>query len=208
MTTWYSTTSLQEAERLLEAWPDAPTDAPELCAYILGTARDQVIAFAPPLVEDPAHVLVNGFTEDGKFTADFIAIDGWVHVVARLAEGTSVTAPVGTVPEAYRPAGNALSTHGAQSFTVYPDGAAWYLGTAGEQVRLSYPLPAGVPSPAFNVPERYVLAQLQQAKNLWNSGRAQQDGNVGTEGYSFVPRPLDKTIQQMIRPRGGVPRVF
>lgn len=118
--TWYSTTTLSEAERLLEAWPDAPTDAPELCAVILGTARDQVIAYAPLT----AYELVDGI----------------------------------------------------------PD--------------LTKPL------------NRLVLAQLQQAKNLWNAGRAQQDGNVGGEGYVFVPRPLDKTIQQMIRPRRGVPSVF
>jgi hypothetical protein len=53
-----------------------------------------------------------------------------------------------------------------------------------------------------------VYAQLEQAKNLWNAGRAQQDGGVGSEGYSFTPRPLDKTIRSIIRPTSGVPRVF
>lgn len=59
-----------------------------------------------------------------------------------------------------------------------------------------------------DVPSNLVYAQLQQAKNLWNAGRAQQDGGVGGEFYTFVPRPLDKTIQQLIRPRKGVPNVF
>lgn len=54
-----------------------------------------------------------------------------------------------------------------------------------------------------NVPARFVLAQLQQVKNLWRAGTADENGNEGTEGYSFVPRPLDKTIQKMIRPRHG-----
>ncbi len=55
---------------------------------------------------------------------------------------------------------------------------------------------------------RFIYAQLMQAQNLWNAGRAQQDGGVGTEGYSFVPRPLDKNIRQIIRPVSGVPSVF
>lgn len=59
-----------------------------------------------------------------------------------------------------------------------------------------------------DVPSNLVYAQLQQAKNLWNAGRAQQDGIIGGEGYSFTPRPLDKTIRQLIRPRKGVPNVF
>lgn len=59
-----------------------------------------------------------------------------------------------------------------------------------------------------NPPARYVFAQLQQAKNLWNAGRAQQDGQVGTETYSFVPRPMDKTIRRLIRPQRGTPDVF
>lgn len=120
MTAWYSTTTSEEVERLLEAWPDAPSEAPELCANVLGTARDQVIAFAP-------------------LTA-FVLVDG--------------------IPDLTQPA------------------------------------------------DRLVLAQIQQAQNLWNAGRAQQDGGVGTEGYSFIPRPLDKTIQQIIRPRGGVVNVY
>lgn len=50
--------------------------------------------------------------------------------------------------------------------------------------------------PPFNL----VYAQLQQAKNLWAAGRADENGEVGSEGYSFVPRPLDKTIRSIIRP--------
>ena len=53
--------------------------------------------------------------------------------------------------------------------------------------------------PPFN----YVFAQLQQAKNLWAAGRADENGEIGTEGYSFTPRPLDKTIRALIRPVQG-----
>ena len=58
------------------------------------------------------------------------------------------------------------------------------------------------------VPFNLVYAQLVQAQNLWNAGRAQSDGGVGSEGYSFTPRPLDKTVRSIIRPTSGVPRVF
>lgn len=57
------------------------------------------------------------------------------------------------------------------------------------------------------VPARLVYAQLQQAKNLFNAGRIVGDG-VGPEGFSFVPRPLSKEIQKIIRPQSGVASVL
>lgn len=62
--------------------------------------------------------------------------------------------------------------------------------------------------PAVGVPFNLVYAQLVQAQNLWNAGRAQSEGVVGSERYSFTPRPLDKTVRSIIRPTSGVPRVF
>ncbi|WKT89797.1 hypothetical protein QYR02_02465 [Microbacterium maritypicum] len=56
-------------------------------------------------------------------------------------------------------------------------------------------------------PARYVFAQLQQAKNLFNAGRIDRDQS-GPDGYSFVPRPLTKEIQKAIRPQSGAARVF
>lgn len=58
------------------------------------------------------------------------------------------------------------------------------------------------------VPNRYVYAQLQQARNLWNAGRTDGSGEAGVEGYSFQPRPLDKTIRSIIRPTSGAADVF
>jgi len=57
-------------------------------------------------------------------------------------------------------------------------------------------------------PRRYVYAQLQQAVNLWNAGRVSSDGNIGDGGYVFTPRPLDKTIRQIIRPADGKPHAL
>lgn len=56
-------------------------------------------------------------------------------------------------------------------------------------------------------PARYVFAQLQQAKNLFNAGRIVGD-QAGTDGFAFVPRPLSKEIQRIIRPQAGVANVF
>jgi hypothetical protein len=57
-------------------------------------------------------------------------------------------------------------------------------------------------------PRRYVFAQLQQARNLWEAGRVNQNGEVGAEGFTFIPRPLDKTIRSIIRPMDGKPHVL
>lgn len=57
-------------------------------------------------------------------------------------------------------------------------------------------------------PARYVFAQLQQMKNLYNAAEASPMGEMGPDSYSFVPRPLDKTIRQMIRPTTGGADVF
>jgi hypothetical protein len=54
------------------------------------------------------------------------------------------------------------------------------------------------------VPTRLVLAQLNQAVNLWNAGRVNSAGDLGSDGYVFTPRPLDKTIRGMVRPKKGV----
>lgn len=60
---------------------------------------------------------------------------------------------------------------------------------------------------APETPSRYVFAQLQQAKNLFNAGRIVGD-STGAEGFSFVPRPLSKEIQKIIRPQSGVASVL
>lgn len=52
-------------------------------------------------------------------------------------------------------------------------------------------------------PTRYAYAQLRQAQNLWSAGNADENGDIGTEGFSYVPRPLDKTIRGIIRPKAG-----
>jgi hypothetical protein len=124
MAEWYSVADSDAQERLLLAWPDAPLANLEVCGLILGTAREQVLAYAP---EPPAD--------------DVTVVDGIIT-----------------------------------SATVTPD--------------------------------RYVLAQLRQAENLWNAGRVNSSGDVGVDTFTFTPRPLDKTVRQIIRPVDGKPHVL
>lgn len=88
------------------------------------------------------------------------------------------------------------------------------LDVAREQVIAYAPAELEIGSELFTdcsgcpVPARFVYAQLQQARNLWNAGQAGGDGQIGAEGFSFTPRPLDKTIRQIIRPTAGAASVF
>ena len=109
--TWFT---VDDLDRLIAAWADAPIENEETLGFILAAARDQVIAYAPAPVSE-----------------------GW-------------DAPL----------------------------------------------------------DRYVYAQLQQAQNLWNAGRVAPTGDLGDGGFSFTPRPLDKTIRQIIRPVDGKPNVL
>lgn len=85
---------------------------------------------------------------------------------------------------------------------------ALVLDTAREQVA-AYARKADLPTPPSTaIPARLVYAQLQQARNLWNAGRAGGDGDLGADGFTFTPRPLDKTIRDIIRPKDVAPYVL
>lgn len=58
------------------------------------------------------------------------------------------------------------------------------------------------------VPVAYRLAQLRQAQNLWAAGSTSPDGGIGDgESFTLTPHPLDWHVKQIIRPKGGAPRV-
>ena len=84
------------------------------------------------------------------------------------------------------------------------------LEVAREQVIAYAPAPAplveGEPVP--EPPARYVYAQLMQAKNLFNAGTVTSSGDIGEGGYTYTPRPLDRTVKQIIRPVDGKPHVL
>ena len=105
---------------------------------------------------------------------------------------------------------------GARLLGAWPDAplineetCEFLLEIARDQVIDFAPVPATIPegSPVPDPPARNVYAQLQQAKNLWEAGRVSSDGDLGEGGYTFQPRPLDKTIREIIRPINRRPRV-
>lgn len=57
--------------------------------------------------------------------------------------------------------------------------------------------------PTTDVPDRLVLAQLAEARNIWAAGSVTQSGDMGDGSFSYTPRPMDKTIRGMIRPAKG-----
>lgn len=84
---------------------------------------------------------------------------------------------------------------------VDDDVLARLLVTGCEQ--LSEFAPALVPGAA--VPQRYIEANVLQARELWSAAR--RDGDlVGFDTYAVRVRPLSATVRQLVRPPGGRPR--
>lgn len=52
MATWFTTSPSEEVDRLRAAWEDAPVENMEVLGFILETAQEQVLAYAPALAED------------------------------------------------------------------------------------------------------------------------------------------------------------
>jgi len=58
------------------------------------------------------------------------------------------------------------------------------------------------------VPERYTQAQLTQARALYQSTIANQNDQVGIEGFTVRVFPLDFTIRAMLRPKRAIGGMF
>ena len=58
------------------------------------------------------------------------------------------------------------------------------------------------------VPLQYRLAQIVQAKNVYNSSLVDAgSGDIGNDTFTLRPFPLDWQVKQMLRPRRGTPVV-
>jgi hypothetical protein len=56
------------------------------------------------------------------------------------------------------------------------------------------------------VPSRFRLAQLMQARNLWNSTKTDPStGGYGAEGFVIRPYPMDGVVKNILRPKRAVP---
>lgn len=59
-----------------------------------------------------------------------------------------------------------------------------------------------------HIPLNYVQAQLTQARALYQSTIANQNDNVGMEGFAVRVFPLDFTIRAMLRPKRAIGGMF
>jgi hypothetical protein len=58
------------------------------------------------------------------------------------------------------------------------------------------------------IPDGYRLAQLMQARNVWNSQKVSTAGDFDGGQYGIsASYPLDWQVRQLIRPKQGRPRV-
>lgn len=55
-----------------------------------------------------------------------------------------------------------------------------------------------VPDP---VPDTFVLAQIMQARALWNSVTAGSGDQIGADGQAVTVFPMDWTVKNLLRPR-------
>ena len=77
------------------------------------------------------------------------------------------------------------------------DGQLQQLLDVAKQAVLAYAPVITDPNP----PTSYVVAQLMQARNVWNSGKATPSGDFDGGGYGLTTHPLDWQIKQILRPR-------
>ena len=69
---------------------------------------------------------------------------------------------------------------------------------------------AYAPLPDSNAPlaTHYRVAQLMQARSIWNATKVSPSGDLGDGTYVITPKPLDWMIKQVLRPKRGVPVMF
>lgn len=64
---------------------------------------------------------------------------------------------------------------------------------------------AYAPAVSGEVPVNYRQAQLMQARNLWQSIKADPGGQIGADGLAIPVFPLDWVVKNLLRPKRGVP---
>lgn len=220
MAQWYSVATPDEQDRLVGAWPDAPIENLEVCEFILDTAREQVIAYAPtevPPVYEPYTLRLVDIEEGTpvpEATGTITRAGNLVTVTAHYPrpEGTPAAGDADCPAWAMPAPGTTVMVGSQGSEQLVVTELVFLLDTyrfvaiyGRDAYTLTY---LGRDAEGDGTPSRYVLAQLQQAVNLWNAGRVTGTGEVGVEQFTFMPRPLDKTIRGIIRPIDGTPDVY
>lgn len=192
---WHTTASAREQ------WVDAPWDedgeGETLLASILAAAKEAVLAFAPvPTSTAPAPVTLT----DGAWTVDLTGADDVVQAILTASAGGLGTF---VIPEAFRPVGLPGVTNGAT--VTYFSGPAVLDATSADAATVTMLWTAASSSEDAPIPDGYPMAQLLQAKNIWNSGKATPSGDFDGGQYSLSTFPLDWQVRQLIRPKRGRP---
>lgn len=100
-----------------------------------------------------------------------------------------------------------LTTDDPDLHALWPDAGmnddrtTLYLNAAKEAC-LAY-APA-LPEGAEGIPDSWRLAQLLQARNIYNATKAGPSGDADGSGYGITSFPLDWQVQQLLRPRRGI----
>lgn len=213
---WYDATE-EGQERLLAAWEDAPIEDLESLGLILTTAKDQVIAYAPALPAEGDGEAPDVYTETSPLGVQLTLAPAGALVSMTLAV-PEVLSPWSdlellTIPEDYQAdvLFSFASPDGNVSANVKEgDPSVLQVGTNPTD---AYTLTgAWTPAVAFGTipvyPERYALAQLNMARDLWNAGRTDASGSIGGEGFFYKPLSLSKESMRIIRPVRGGPGVY
>lgn len=74
------------------------------------------------------------------------------------------------------------------------------LSAAAEQCEAFAPDPAG--DVDVEIPERFKLAQVMQARALYRAGLARQDNQIGVDGMTVTVFPMDWQVKALLRPKG------
>lgn len=59
-------------------------------------------------------------------------------------------------------------------------------------------------NPVEDVPANYRLAQLMQARNTYNAGKASPGGDFDGSSFGLTTMPLDWQVKQLLRPQRGL----
>lgn len=73
------------------------------------------------------------------------------------------------------------------------------LSAAADQCAAFAPDPAGTGD--VQIPERFKLAQVMQARALYRAGLVRQDNQIGVDGQTVTVFPMDWQVKALLRPK-------
>lgn len=86
-----------------------------------------------------------------------------------------------------------------------------YLGAAQQQclAYLDLPVPEGETDPEMpdTIPENWRMALLLQARALWQLSVTNPAGEIGQDGFSTTPFPMDWNVKNLLKPASSKVRV-